>query len=140
MAKYSDLLVELRDINKRLMPKMIDAVEQSGEIIASTARDNCTPGKSPYDSMAFKSKHPFESGAPFKTGAMRDSIQSNVAETGRDSVGAVIWTDVEYASYVHEGTSKMQARPFITDAAKEREPEVKVIMQEAFASAVRGEE
>lgn len=139
MAKYSDLLVELKRVNKRLHERLVDTVEDCGLVIAETARNNCTPGMSPYDGMSFKSK-PDKSGAPYDTGAMRESIQSSVANTGRGKCAAVIWTDVEYASYVHEGTSKMQARPFITDAGKMEEPTVRVMMAEAFASVLRGEE
>lgn len=130
-------VVELENFRGGITRVLEDAVGDSAEIVASTARDNCTPGMSPYDGMAFKSKHPFESGAPFKTGNLRDSIQSGVADKGNNKIAGVVYTNVEYSNYVHDGTSKMQPRPFILDAFIERQPEIKVIMEEAIEDYVK---
>lgn len=132
------LCVELRGFNKRLNPHLIDAVGECAEIIASTARDNCTPGMSPYDGWHFPTKPPGIGGAPFVTGNLRDSIQAGVANSGRGKVTAVVYSNVEYSNYVHEGTIKMQARPFLLDASKEREPECVVIIKEAVEKALEG--
>jgi hypothetical protein len=60
------------------------------------------------------------SGVPVDTGLMRASIASEVLETrygaGSVALKAVIRCNVDYAVYVHDGTSKLQARPFLTDA------------------------
>lgn len=48
---------------------------------------------------------------PVDTGRLRDSMRY---QTDADSV--VIGTDVEYAPYVHEGTYKMEARPYLETA------------------------
>jgi HK97 gp10 family phage protein len=60
------------------------------------------------------------SGVPVDTGLMRASIASEVLKTsygaGSVALKAVIRCNVDYAKYVHDGTSKMQARPFLTDA------------------------
>jgi HK97 gp10 family phage protein len=50
--------------------------------------------------------------APVDTGNLRDSIVGRV--TSRSEV--VVTAHVHYASHVHDGTSRMRARPFLTDA------------------------
>lgn len=52
---------------------------------------------------------------PVDTGRLRSSIRFSL---GVDEVGRFgqVGTDVEYAIYVHEGTSRMAARPFLRDA------------------------
>ena len=51
---------------------------------------------------------------PVDTGRLRNSITH--ALMGDDSVA--IWTNVEYAPYVHEGTSRHKGVPFLTQAAQ----------------------
>lgn len=51
---------------------------------------------------------------PVDTGRLRNSITHTI--DGGDSK-AVIGTNVEYARYVHNGTSRSKAQPFLTDAA-----------------------
>ena len=50
---------------------------------------------------------------------MRDTIYSEVRIKSRgllsSSIQGIVGTPKEYAIYVHEGTSRMQARPFILD-------------------------
>lgn len=46
--------------------------------------------------------------APVRTGALRDSIQSKVNQTGKTVVG-VVTTGVEYAAYVEFGTGRRGA-------------------------------
>lgn len=49
---------------------------------------------------------------PVDTGRLRDSMQYQV-----DIDSVAVGTDVEYAPYVHEGTYKMAARPYLEIAA-----------------------
>ena len=49
---------------------------------------------------------------PVDTGRLRASIKADVRE-----LEANIGTDVEYARFVHDGTYKMEARPFLYEAA-----------------------
>lgn len=53
--------------------------------------------------------------APVDTGKLRNSIESEAK-----GLEANIGTDCEYAGYVHDGTYKMAARPFL-DMAAEKE-------------------
>lgn len=102
---------------------------------------NCTPGESPYDSMIFPTKTleytksgkakarqlkfspdlMHRSGAPFDKGDLRRSISFRVTDDS-SGIRGFVGTPIEYALFVHDGTSKMQARPFIYDAIqKERD-------------------
>lgn len=55
------------------------------------------------------------------TGAMLNSVSTTIAGDGRNGVmTAEIGPTVEYAIYVHEGTSRMPGRPFLTDAYDRR--------------------
>lgn len=49
---------------------------------------------------------------PVDTGRLRASIKADVK-----GLEANIGTDVEYARFVHDGTYKMEARPFLYEAA-----------------------
>ena len=55
--------------------------------------------------------------APVDTGTLRDSIKSEAK-----GLEANIGSDCRYAGYVHDGTYKMAARPFL-DSAAEKELE-----------------
>jgi hypothetical protein len=103
--------------------------------VCRQAKKNCTPGESPYDGMVFPTKmleytktgkvkarqlkfSPNQinrSGAPFDKGDLRRSIGFKVSDDGTTIKGQV-GTSIEYALPVHDGTSKMQARPFLYDA------------------------
>ena len=50
---------------------------------------------------------------PVDTGRLRNSIKADV-----DGLEANIGTDVYYAPFVHDGTYKMEARPFLESAAE----------------------
>lgn len=50
--------------------------------------------------------------APYDTGNLFRSIDHDVRSENTVAVG----TDVDYGKYVHEGTYKMAARPFIRDS------------------------
>jgi phage gpG-like protein len=103
--------------------------------VCRRAKLNCTPGESPYDSMVFSTKliettrtgkikwsqakfsvnQINRSGAPFNKGDLRKSITYKVDDDGTTIVG-VVGTNISYALDVHDGTSKMESRPFIYDA------------------------
>lgn len=50
--------------------------------------------------------------SPVDTGRLKRSIKADVK-----GLEANIGTDVEYAHFVHDGTYKMEARPFLESAA-----------------------
>lgn len=53
---------------------------------------------------------------PVDTGRLRNSITHTI-DGGEPA--AYIGTNVEYASYVHNGTSRQKAQPFLTDAVNQ---------------------
>jgi len=79
------------------------------------AKENCTPGMSPYYR------------APMITGWLRESIESMVT-VDAEGVVCSIFDPVEYAVFVHDGTYRMPARPFILDSIlSERENTLEAI-------------
>lgn len=57
------------------------------------------------------------------TGDMMNSISTSFEGDGRfGSMSAEIGPTVEYAVYVHDGTDRMAARPFLSDAFDRRAP------------------
>lgn len=64
------------------------------------------------------------------TGRLFDSIEGNVNVINANVYQTVVGTDVEYAEYVHEGTSRLKGRPFITDGIMESRDEIKAAIQQ----------
>ena len=61
--------------------------------------------------------------APVDTGTLMNSISTTIAGDGRHgTMTAEIGPTVDYAIYVHEGTSRMPGRPFLADAFDRRIP------------------
>lgn len=67
--------------------------------------------------------------APYDTGRLFRSIDFSVIDQNTVYVG----TDVPYGKYVHEGTYKMGARPFIRDALLNH----KAALENAAANALK---
>lgn len=53
--------------------------------------------------------------AILKTGALFDSIEASPGKASQNTYGVNVGSNLSYASYVHDGTSKMGGRPFIRD-------------------------
>lgn len=69
---------------------------------------------------------------PSDTGALRASVASFPIETGMPGAYQ-LGSNMEYAGYVHDGTSKMPARPFIAYAVDQLEDQI----DQAIADAIR---
>lgn len=93
------------EVNRDLMEQIVDTLDQRllevGMFVENKAKENCTSMKA------------------VDTGTLRASITSK-ADNNKVSIG----TNVEYGVYVHEGTSKMDARPFLRNAVFEHIPEI----------------
>lgn len=70
----------------------------------------------------------------------RDSRRNTPVDTGRlrashrtkfSTLSGELSTNVSYATFVHEGTRYMRARPFMRRAVSKNEPEVNIFMKEA---------
>ena len=134
------LSVKLGKAGENVRKRVEKGVGEACMVIVDEAKRNCTPGSSPYDSMIFPSKMGANgvqrSGAPFDTGALRRSITSSVSCDDK-TITASIGTNMEYARHVHEGTSRMQGRPFITDAINAKKTQVEQILKNAGAEALK---
>ncbi len=53
---------------------------------------------------------------PVDTGALFDSIQAGAVQASQNLATVTVGTQIPYGGYVHDGTYKMDARPFIRDA------------------------
>lgn len=119
-----ELQRKLQNVSKDMLPAIEKAMTTAAMNIEGKAKENCTPGQTPYDR------------APFITGTMRRSISSKV-EIKNSEVHGIVGAGVEYAVDVHEGTSRMEARPYILDAILEKESETADILSDAVENAIR---
>jgi len=110
----AELQSKLKGLPEEMRPQVVKAMTKSCLKVQALAKQNCTPGQSPYDWMEFESKDG-RSGAPYDTGMLMRSITYRVDDT-KTSVDGRVGTNLEYSLYVHEGTSKMPSRPFLSDA------------------------
>jgi HK97 gp10 family phage protein len=131
-----ELRRKLGNLDQAAAKSYFPALQRVGVLVEARAKRNCSPGTSPYEAMVFPSKRardPLASGVPVDTGLMRASIQSEVLRTsyglGRYALKATIGCYVDYARYVHDGTSKMQARPFLTDAVAAEAGNIRRILE-----------
>lgn len=117
----AQLKARLAKAAKRIIPSVEKGMDLAALNIEAKAKLNCSPGSSPYES-AGKLR-----GAPFDTGLLRAEIYHEVEVFGNTVQGFVI-SPTEYAEAVHEGTSRMQSRPFILDAiVSERDATQKIL-------------
>ena len=66
------------------------------------------------------------------TGRLFDSIEGQVKAVNANVYQTSVGTDVPYAEYVHEGTSRLKGRPFITDGIMESREEIQTAIREAL--------
>lgn len=65
------------------------------------------------------------------TGRLFDSIEAEVNRvTGNYFYQVSIGTDVPYAIYVHEGTSRLAGRPFIADGLNTATPQIEATIRD----------
>lgn len=96
------ITVNLNDFIENILPQKISqGLELAGQYVENTAKENIT-----------------EMGA-VDTGALKNSI-THVVNDNTVEIG----TNVEYAPYVHDGTSKMEGRPFLQNAVDEHMTEI----------------
>jgi len=117
----AQLKTRLAKAAKRVIEDTHTGMQKAALNIEGKAKLNCSPGSSPYGK------------APFDTGLLRAEIYHEVEIHGNTVQGFVI-SPTEYAEPVHEGSSRMQGRPFILDAiVSERDATVKFLAQDIKA-------
>ncbi len=98
----NEVTLNLGRFLKDVLPeKIAQGLELAGQYVENTAKENIT-----------------DMGA-VDTGALKNSITHNV-----DHNKVEIGTNVEYAPFVHDGTFKMEGRPFLQNAVDEHMTEI----------------
>lgn len=64
-----------------------------------------------------------------ETGALFDSITAKPHKESRNTYGAAVGSSLHYASYVHDGTSKLVGRPFIRDGVMDSTDRIREVLQ-----------
>lgn len=70
------------------------------------------------------------------TGRLFDSIEGQVKAVNANVYQTSVGTDVPYAVYVHEGTSRLKGRPFITDGILDSRDDIQAAIREALRSGM----
>lgn len=60
------------------------------------------------------------------TGRLFGSIHAEAVKVSQNLVSVDVGTDVPYAGYVHDGTWKLEARPFMRDALMKEDTQAKM--------------
>jgi hypothetical protein len=116
MATVEGLDAVLAKLKKgNILEALVQPMDTVGKAVVQTSKGYCTPGN----------QHFYR--PPYQTGTLRRSITS-IAGIEGDAVYATIGCGVEYGITVHEGSSRMGPRPFLTDAVEERKAELPKIL------------
>jgi len=129
-----ELLQKLDNLKAGTMPAIEQAMQQAALNVEGQAKKNCTPGQSPYYKAPYSDDNDPRRVPPH----MRDTIVGTV-ETQGTSVHGVVGTPKDYSLYIHEGTSRMPARPFILDAITEKDTETRTILSDALTNLIRSQ-
>lgn len=119
-----ELKKKLNNVPKFMQQDVLEAMTKAALNIEGEAKKYCAPSTTIYDR------------APFITGAMRRSISSYAKIQGKKIIG-IVGAGVFYALFVHEGTEKMAARPFLFDAIKNKRPETIKLLNQGIEKAMR---
>lgn len=66
------------------------------------------------------------------TGRLFDSIDAQVTRSSQNLYSVEVGANTDYAVYVHEGTRKLKARHFITDAVMGAKKQLKELMTDTL--------
>ncbi len=70
------------------------------------------------------------------TGRLRNSItHAIVGDAGTVAAAAVVGTNVDYAKYVHNGTSKVDPRPYLTDPISQHGKEYREMLKKEMENS-----
>jgi hypothetical protein len=141
---FAEMREALKNCQNSVLTSARDGMRVATTNVKAQAKRNCTPGKSPYDSMWFPTKEvkatrygmPY-TGAPYSYDQdksrdpvhMRDAMYSRVLVQAKNVMG-IVGNPKDYADDVHDGNHGMWPRPFIMDAIKEKETETRAILSD----------
>jgi HK97 gp10 family phage protein len=129
-----ELLQKLDNLKASTIPALQTAMTLAALNVEGESKKNCTPGTSPY----YKAPYTDDNDPHRQPPHMRDTIYNKIqVETA--SVHGLVGTPKSYALWVHEGTSKMQARPFIMDSIVTKDKDTRAILSKAIEDAIKRE-
>lgn len=106
---------------RRVAANASQAMEQIGEMLVEAVQGKILYG---YSDVHGNPPHT----EIVDTGALFDSIASDVSRASQNTFTVSVGADTHYAQYVHDGTSKLKGRPFISDAVTDAEAEIEGIL------------
>ncbi len=130
-----EMVLKLQRLTARTVPAMEKGMLKACLNVEGKAKEDCTPGKSRY----YKAPYSDDNDPRRKPPHMRDTITSKVESGGGLGGGWVrgtVGTPKDYSLPVHEGTSKMQARPFILDNIIDEKDTTLEILAEALEEEI----
>ena len=127
LLTQEQLLQKLSNLKESTVPSVAKGMKKAALNVEAKAKENCTPGKSPYYRAPYSDDNDPKRIPPH----MRDVMFSEVQVSG-NQVRGTVGNPKSYAAAVHEGTDRMQARPFILDAIKEKDNETRALLSEAL--------
>lgn len=71
-----------------------------------------------------------------ESGALFDSIQAVPHKVSQNTYGVRVGSDKDYAGHVHDGTYKLEGRPFMKDGVLNASDTVKGIVAEALPNGI----
>ena len=117
----------------RVSEGSMQAMEYAGEIMVQNVRDQMVNG---YGEVH---PHAVTGGASsqiYDTGRLYNSITAETEQQAAYIVQVSVGTDVEYAKYVHEGTYKLNGRPFIKDGVEKCQGQIEMIVADLLREAL----
>jgi HK97 gp10 family phage protein len=129
-----ELTENLQRLSEATIPAARKAMMKAAANIKGKAMENCTPGKSPYYRAPYSDDNDPKRQPPH----MRDVMYFRTAETTK-AVAGIVGNPKSYARAVHDGTSRMKARPFILDAIKACDQDTRILLSDALLEELRKE-
>lgn len=111
-----ELNQEFNDLENALTQEIITALMRGGMIIEADAKRRC----------------------PVDTGRLRASLTTDVEREGKTTFVLKVGTNVEYASFVEYGTSRMAAQPFLRPAVDAKAKDVVDEIRESIREQING--
>lgn len=130
MAKFNVNFKDNSDfILRRMGDNIRDAADSVGEIAVEAVQNQILYG--------YKEPH----GNPphteiVDTGRLFDSVSANVANVSSNAFTVEVGAGTHYAKYVHDGTSKLNGRPFITDGLLKARPDIKKLLADRLKQGI----
>ena len=111
-----ELNQEFNGLENALTQEIITALMRGGMIIETDAKRRC----------------------PVDTGRLRASLTTDVEREGKTTFVLKVGTNVEYASFVENGTSRMAAQPFLRPAVDAKAKDVVDEIRESIREQING--